>query len=102
MVEATLRKQLADLQLDYLDMYLVHSPVPVKQDPANPTNIFPVKADGTMEFEYHSHIDTWRVQLLSFDLVKQELLGPGIVREEGADKAHWGEQLELEADPASP
>ena len=57
-----LREQLADLQLDYLDMYLMHGPLEIIQDPERPHNIFPMKADGSVDLGKTSQLDTWRVK----------------------------------------
>ncbi|KAF8385555.1 hypothetical protein PRIPAC_74697, partial [Pristionchus pacificus] len=50
--EESIKKQLAALRLDYLDLYLIHCPCAMKN-----------KADGTAGFDHQNieHIDTWRV-----------------------------------------
>lgn len=48
-VEAILCGQLADLQTDYVDMYLIHYPVP-----------FALGSDGSRELQHIPHVETWR------------------------------------------
>ncbi|MEL6558378.1 MAG: aldo/keto reductase [Bacteroidota bacterium] len=50
-----LKKTLADLQLDYLDLYLIHWPVPVKHD-----LMMPAKATDFYSFEDMPLTDTWK------------------------------------------
>lgn len=50
-----LKKTLSDLQLDYLDLYLVHWPHVFKKDYINAT-----KADETLPTSEVPHIETWR------------------------------------------
>ncbi|KAJ9468709.1 Aldose reductase B [Diplonema papillatum] len=41
-----LKKSLKDLQLEYLDLYLVHWPIAFQKDKENPTNMFPKAPSG--------------------------------------------------------
>nr|CAH7735954.1 unnamed protein product [Callosobruchus chinensis] len=51
LVEPTLRKTLADLGLDYLDLYLIHWPCAFKEDPNN---------EGKVLFSDVDYVDTWK------------------------------------------
>nr|CAH7732697.1 unnamed protein product [Callosobruchus chinensis] len=59
LVEPTLKKTLADLGLDYLDLYLIHWPVAYKEGddylPEDP------KKPGMMIFSNVDYLDTWRI-----------------------------------------
>ncbi|XP_062123835.1 aldo-keto reductase family 1 member B1-like [Drosophila sulfurigaster albostrigata] len=54
-VEATLKKSLADLQLDYVDIYLIHSPVSAE---ANADGSLKFGADGLMVPDLEADITT--------------------------------------------
>lgn len=71
-VEAACRKSLADLGLDYLDLYLMHFPVAFKRgDVMNPK-----KENGDIEFDETIHFtDTW--------LAMEKLVAKGLVRSIG-------------------
>ena len=71
-VEAACRKSLADLGLDYLDLYLMHFPVAFQRgDVMNP-----LKANGDIEFDETIHYtDTW--------LAMEKLVTAGLVRSIG-------------------
>lgn len=69
-VEAACRQTLADLQLDYLDLYLIHHPTAFVREG---NEMFPKEADGTAKIDRSiSLIDTWRAMehLVEIGLVK--------------------------------
>lgn len=49
--------QLKALQLDYIDLYLIHCPCPFKHQEGN---FLPLVHDGEFVVDETSHIDTWR------------------------------------------
>ncbi|CAI2353548.1 unnamed protein product [Caenorhabditis sp. 36 PRJEB53466] len=49
--------QLKALQLDYIDLYLIHCPCPFKHQDGN---FLPLVEDGGFVIDGTSHIDTWR------------------------------------------
>ncbi|XP_036726091.1 aldo-keto reductase family 1 member A1-like [Balaenoptera musculus] len=55
-VEPALRKTLADLQLEYLDRYLMHWPYAFEQG----DNPFPKNADGTICYDSTHYKETWK------------------------------------------
>jgi len=65
-VEPALRQTLADLKLDYLDLYLMHWPVAFK-----PEEGFPQTAEGYLSLEEAPLIDTWNAMV---DLQKKGLV----------------------------
>jgi len=59
-VEAACRKTLADLQLEYLDLYLIHWPQCFEKTPGTHVS-FPRNADGTMKYDTETtHQATWQ------------------------------------------
>ncbi|XP_057641123.1 aldo-keto reductase family 1 member A1 isoform X4 [Chionomys nivalis] len=67
-VEGALRKTLADLQLEYLDLYLIHWPHAFERG----DNPFPKNADGTVRYDSIHYKDTWKAleALVAKGLVK--------------------------------
>ncbi|KAH8110038.1 Aldo/keto reductase [Phellopilus nigrolimitatus] len=58
-VEEAADQSLADLGVDYLDLYLVHWPVPLNPNGNHPS--FPTLPDGTRDVDYSWSIaDTWK------------------------------------------
>ncbi len=79
-VRPVLEKSLRDLQLDYLDLYLVHFPIASKYVPIEeryPPGWFtdPDAAEPRVEADRVPIIETWRAM--------EELVGAGLVREIG-------------------
>ncbi|XP_054016546.1 aldo-keto reductase family 1 member B1-like isoform X1 [Hylaeus anthracinus] len=67
-VEPALRKTLSDLGLQYLDLYLMHSPMAYKDG----DKIFPTDSDGNILIEDTDYLDTWHAMesLVEKGLVK--------------------------------
>ncbi|KAF2005063.1 Aldo/keto reductase [Amniculicola lignicola CBS 123094] len=58
-VEEALQKSLDLLKVDYLDLYLMHWPVPM--NPKGNHFLFPKHEDGSRDIDYSvTHIDTWK------------------------------------------
>ncbi|XP_003462543.1 aldo-keto reductase family 1 member A1 [Cavia porcellus] len=55
-VEPALRKTLTDLQLEYLDLYLMHWPYAFERG----DNPFPKNADGTVRYDSTHYKETWK------------------------------------------
>jgi diketogulonate reductase-like aldo/keto reductase len=66
-VVKALKDQLADLGLDYVDMYLIHMPIAMKVDPESPKSIFPIK-DGKLMADNVDHLETWAGMEEAFNL----------------------------------
>uniref|UniRef100_A0A915PVF8 NADP-dependent oxidoreductase domain-containing protein n=1 Tax=Setaria digitata TaxID=48799 RepID=A0A915PVF8_9BILA len=61
-IEGVVLKQLEDLQVDYIDLYLIHCPCPCKHLPGGtPGNYKPVLVDGHLVPELVDHLETWKV-----------------------------------------
>ncbi|CAH0770718.1 unnamed protein product [Bemisia tabaci] len=56
MVQVGLKKTLTDLQLDYLDLYLIHWPQAYKDG----EDLFPMDADSKRIYSDHGILDTWK------------------------------------------
>lgn len=67
-VEPALRKTLADLQLEYLDLYMIHWPYGFERG----DNPFPKNADGTMRYDFIDYKETWKAL--------EKLVAKGLVR----------------------
>ncbi|KAI4580185.1 hypothetical protein MJT46_001553 [Ovis ammon polii x Ovis aries] len=67
-VEPALRKTLADLQLEYLDLYLMHWPYAFERGDSP----FPKNADGTIRYDSTHYKETWRAL--------EALVAKGLVR----------------------
>ncbi|XP_069780356.1 aldo-keto reductase family 1 member A1-A isoform X2 [Narcine bancroftii] len=67
-VEPACRKTLADLQLDYLDLYLMHWPMGFERGDV----MIPKNEDGTVRYADTDYKDTWKAmeKLLEMGLVK--------------------------------
>nr|XP_012219929.1 PREDICTED: aldose reductase-like [Linepithema humile] len=68
LVEPALKQTLADLGLDYIDLYLIHWPVGYKE--GGP--LFPTNPDGTVALSDVDFVDTWKIMedMLSKGLTK--------------------------------
>lgn len=64
-------KSLSDLQLDYLDLYLIHFPVSLQDGDA----LLPSDGCGNLLYAYHDPCDTWKAM--------EKLVDEGLVRSIG-------------------
>lgn len=86
-VEPALRKTLAELQLNYLDLYLMHWPYAFERgdDP------FPKNADGTIRYDSIHYKETWKAM--------EALVAKGLVRALGLSNfSRRQEKAELDTD----
>ncbi|XP_062047174.1 aldo-keto reductase family 1 member A1 isoform X1 [Lepus europaeus] len=67
-VEPALRKTLADLQLEYLDLYLMHWPHAFERG----DDLFPKNADGSVRYDSIHYKETWKAM--------EALVAKGLVR----------------------
>ncbi|XP_077266746.1 aldo-keto reductase 1B-like [Temnothorax americanus] len=56
LVEPAIKRTLADLGLDYVDLYLIHWPFGYKEG----GELFPTNPDGTTAFSDVDYLDTWK------------------------------------------
>jgi len=56
LVESAIKETLANLNVDYLDLYLIHWPVGYKEG----DSLFPTNKDGTTAFSDVDYVDTWK------------------------------------------
>ncbi|XP_060524657.1 aldo-keto reductase family 1 member B1-like [Cylas formicarius] len=56
LVEKNLKISLADLGLEYVDLYLIHWPMAYKED----ADIFPRDSEGNIVFSDVDYVDTWK------------------------------------------
>lgn len=55
LVQGALMKTLADLNLEYLDLYLIHWPMGYKEG----DELFPIEVDDSIAFSPVDYVDTW-------------------------------------------
>lgn len=67
-VRPALIKTLGDLGLDYLDLYLIHWPIALKDGDES----FPKDGDDKLIYAYHDPCDTWQAM--------EALMNDGLVR----------------------
>ncbi|KYN11974.1 PREDICTED: aldose reductase-like [Trachymyrmex cornetzi] len=56
LVEPAIKKTLADLGFDYIDLYLIHWPHGFKEG----GDLFPTNADGSLQLSDVDYLDTWK------------------------------------------
>ncbi|KAL7046387.1 hypothetical protein ACKWTF_002557 [Chironomus riparius] len=67
LVEKACRKSLENLKLDYIDLYLMHTPIGYKY--SENEELLPKDADGNFLFSDVDYLDTWKAM--------EKLVGPG-------------------------
>jgi len=72
MVVPAIRKTLADLGLEYLDLYLIHWPVGYLEDDSGNDNLFPMDPNGKFLPSVVDYVDTWKAmeECVSLGLTK--------------------------------
>lgn len=82
-VENMINGQLKDLQLDYVDLYLIHCPLPFKRQPGGTHgNYQPVIENEEMVPDLIDHLDTWRAMEKVFKSGKAKAIGLSNFNEE--------------------
>ncbi|GAA5824900.1 hypothetical protein JCM10212_001636 [Sporobolomyces blumeae] len=74
-VEAALEDCLKELQLDYLDLYLIHWPVPFVAEGDLAKNLFPKENDETKIDTETTVVDTWKAMVKLLDTKKVKAIG---------------------------
>ncbi|XP_014273814.1 1,5-anhydro-D-fructose reductase [Halyomorpha halys] len=72
-VEIYLKKSLADLQLDYVDLYLVHSPIGYKR-PDDPFKVVPPTVERELDMETDL-VDIWKGMEAQVDAGRAKYIG---------------------------
>lgn len=84
-VEDGCRISLANLGLDYIDLYLMHTPMGSKYTGDGFANYMPKDADGNIDFSDVDYLDTWKAM--------EQLVGKGLVKSIGVSNFN-SEQVE--------
>lgn len=81
LVEPAIKKTLADLGLEYLDLYLIHWPISYKEG----DGLFPKNPDDTLIMSNADYVDTWKSM--------ESLVSKGLTKNIGVSNFN-SEQLE--------